>query len=71
MKRYRVVGLLTISVSTVVEAATKKKALELAMDTPLMSFCHQCASGDDTTEWVTSGELDAEPRELEATEEEE
>ncbi len=62
MPKFRVVGLVTISMSTLVEADTEKEAVEEAKQRQIMSLCHQCASGDDDGyEWVTSGELDGEP----------
>ena len=69
MKAYRVTGFITISVSTVVRAKSKKEAIGAAKDQPMIGLCHQCSSGTDTEEWVTSGELDGEPRGLVATEE--
>lgn len=55
--KYRVTGTVTISVSVVVEADSKKEALRLAREAPMQTFCHQCASGEDDA-WSTSGELD-------------
>lgn len=69
MPRYRVSGVMTISISTLIEASTEKEAVEFAAEQPVMSLCHQCASGEDTKEWVTMGELDGEPDELVAEEE--
>ena len=69
-KRYRVTAGMTISVSTVVMATSKAKAIEAAEDRAIMSLCHQCAGGDDT-EWTTGGELDGTPQELIAEEEDE
>lgn len=66
MPKYRVSGLLTVSVSTCVEADTEAEAKELAMANPNVGLCHQCAGGDEDSEWVTSGELDGEPTELRA-----
>lgn len=68
MKRYRVTALVTISVSTVVEAKNAKEAIEEAKDRPIMGLCQQCARGEtDAEEWVTSGELDGQPKALRAT----
>lgn len=58
METYRVTGVVTISVFTDVRAISRKDAFEKAGDKPMMSLCHQCASGEPATEWVTSGELD-------------
>jgi hypothetical protein len=71
LKRYRVTAEITISVSTVVMAKSEKAALDLAQDQPMQSLCHQCANGEDATEWVTSGELDGVPKNLRAEEEDE
>ena len=57
-KRYRVTGLLTMSVSTVVFAKSADAAIAIAVERPVVSLCHQCANGEDTEEWVTSGSLD-------------
>lgn len=69
LRRYRVRGMITVSVSTVVEAASGAEAKELAGERGVMSLCHQCAVGEETEEWVTSGELDGEPKGLKAEEE--
>lgn len=59
MQRYMVSGVITISVHTEVVAASPNAARDIAInDRPLMSLCHQCASGNPDLEWVTSGELD-------------
>ena len=72
MPKFRVVGLVTISMSTLVEAATEAEAIEIANDRTIMSLCHQCASGeDDDQEWVTSGELDGTPHDLVAEDQDE
>jgi hypothetical protein len=63
-KLYRVVGSVTISVSTLVRAENEEDAKDIASDRPMMSLCHQCATGEDAVEWVTSGELDGEVDEL-------
>jgi hypothetical protein len=58
-RRYSVGGVITISVHTEVEAASPEEAREIAInDRGIMSLCHQCASGDPSLEWVTSGEFD-------------
>ncbi len=59
LKKYRVTGEVTISVSVVVEAGSVREAKRLALEAPMMSLCHQCASGDADA-WSTSGELDGE-----------
>jgi hypothetical protein len=69
-KRYRVTAEITISVSTVVFATSPKAAIDAASEQPMQSLCHQCASGDDETEWCTSGKLDGEPKNPTAEEEE-
>ena len=47
--------------STLVEARSKKEALQLAAEVPVKRLCHQCSGGNAATEWVTSGEIDGEP----------
>ncbi len=69
LKTYRVVGLVTISMSTLVKARSKKEALVEAGERGLLGLCHQCASGEQDVEWVTSGELDGEPKDMVAEEE--
>jgi hypothetical protein len=61
---YNVVAQVTISVHTVVEAGSIEEAIELAQERSVIQLCHQCASGDEMSEWVTSGELDGEPTDL-------
>lgn len=53
----------TISIYTKVDADSDEEAKELAMERPLMRFCHQCSAGKPDKEWVTSGELDGTPQE--------
>jgi len=50
----------TISLSIEVEAASLTEAVEKAKNSPTMSFCHQCAKGEEGC-WSTSGELDTDP----------
>lgn len=57
--RYSVGGLITISVNTEVEADKEEAAVAIAKRRGLMSLCSQCARGEPTEEWVTSGEPDA------------
>lgn len=71
LKRYRVTAEITIRVSTVVLATSASAAVRLAGDQPMMSLCHQCADGSQENEWVTSGELDGEPQNLQAEQEDE
>lgn len=71
MALFRIYGTMTISVSTVVDASTKKKALEIAAERGVIRLCCQCSGGNDQEEWVTSGELDDEPKILEAKKEDE
>lgn len=66
MKRYRVSGEMTISISTVVHAKTAAEAVEIAKQRGPMGLCHQCAQGEEANEWVTSGELDGEPKGIKA-----
>jgi len=69
--RYRVVGTVTITVLTDVEADSPAAAAEIAEGRPLMGLCWQCASGrghEKDSEWRTSGELDGEPTVIEVDE---
>jgi len=66
MATYRVTGVLTISVSTKVLAKSADEAIARAMLRGVQRLCYQCANGEDTVEWVTSGELDGTPEELAA-----
>jgi len=61
VKRYRVTGLVTISVHVEVEAKSKAAARILATEMPMQQLCNHCADGDDGS-WSTGGELDGEPR---------
>lgn len=61
MKIYRIVAEVTISVHTDVEAETAEAATEQASERRVIRLCHQCAAGDPSSHWVTSGELDGEP----------
>jgi hypothetical protein len=72
VKRYRVTADVTISVSVVVHAKSKKGAVAAAEELPMMKLCHQCASNAhiaDGEEWATSGELDGTPKNSYAVEE--
>lgn len=63
--KFRVSAMVTISVSTLVEAPNRKKAIQEAQNRGLQGLCHHCASPrTDHEEWVTSGELDGEPFDL-------
>lgn len=66
--KYRVQGLMTISVFVVVEADSAEEAREKAEDSAVQSLCNGCASPMDESEWHTSGELDGTPV-IEAVEE--
>jgi hypothetical protein len=57
-RKYTVSGAITISVSTDVLASSEKEAMDLALERPMISLCHQCSRGDPDVEWITSGELD-------------
>ena len=71
MKRYRVTALLTITVSTVVEASTAQRAKHVAMGRGVMSLCNQCAQcNGEAEEWVINDRLDGEPQEVDVIEEE-
>lgn len=62
--RYRVAGTMTISCFVDVDAETPEQAKELAVDAPVMSLCHFCSDNGNhgAGVWVTSGELDGDPR---------
>jgi len=66
--KYRVRAMMTISVYTDVEADSPEQAIELAGEHGNQGFCNQCSNGNADEEWVTSGELDGEPTDLEASE---
>lgn len=66
MAKYRVLGVMTISVHVDVEAKNATEARRIAESAGIMSLCHQCASGEEGA-WSTSGELDSEP-EIESVE---
>lgn len=68
-KTFRVTGHVTISVSTVVEAKNAEEAIDKAAEHGMQSFCHQCSSEDDKSQWVIGGELDGEVVEMRAEEE--
>ena len=61
LRWYRVSGTMTISVFTDVLARGEHEAAELAELNGVISLCHQCAGGESKVEWVTIGELDADP----------
>lgn len=63
-REYTVSGMLTISVHTKVRASSAKEAVDAAKDHPVMTLCGQCSRGDPNVEWVSSGELDGDPRDL-------
>lgn len=67
MSIFRVDAEVTISISTLVEAGSKEQALKIALTRGMPTIYEDCP--DETEEWVTSGELDGEPRALTATEE--
>ena len=66
MNRFKFIADVTISVSCEVEAKNEKEARAIAEELPMVGLCHQCASGDPSSEWVTSGELDGSPQNIEA-----
>lgn len=63
-RKFIVSAEITISVSTEVLAHTAEAALRIARGRPVMSLCHQCATGESDAEWTTTGELDGEPVDL-------
>jgi hypothetical protein len=62
--KYELMASVTISIHCEVEADSEEEAKEKAEELPMMSFCHQCANGLPTEEWVTSGELDGAPTDV-------
>jgi hypothetical protein len=66
--RYRVVAMCTISVHTDVEADSPAQALLLALDRPLTTIWENTDEATVLQEWVTSGELDGTPFNLEVGE---
>lgn len=60
MPKFTVSGHVTISVNTDVVAKSRAEAKRIAAERGMMSFCHQCATGEPHCEWVTSGEPDGE-----------
>lgn len=71
LKKYRVVGEVTVSVYTEVMATSPKNAMIEAQDRGTQQFCHSCTSQDSSDQWVTTGELDGEPKPVSAEEVEE
>ncbi len=63
LKRYRVTAEVTISVTCLVEARSKKHARELAANADTQGLCHSCSAENDpeSPEWRAS-ELDGEPK---------
>lgn len=56
--KYTLSATVTVSIITVVEAASEEEAIEIGEDRPMQGLCHQCATGDTAIEWSLSGELD-------------
>ena len=67
-KKYRVEGQVTISISTLVNAESEADAIRIATNRRMCDIYESVS--DETSEWVTSGELDGEPCRLTAKEEE-
>lgn len=66
MPKYRFISMCTISLSTVVEAATEQEALEIAKGrTPQSLPASHYDVADNTDEWTHSGELDGTPFDIE------
>ena len=68
MTRYRVVAMCTISVHTDVETDSIAQALLLALDRPMTTIWENTDEATVLQEWVTSGELDGTPFNLEVGE---
>lgn len=69
LRRYRVTAEVTISVTCIVEASSKKHAREIAEAADKQTLCHSCSSENDPEcpEW-RADELDGEPNILEVEE---
>lgn len=63
--KYRVSGIVSISVHVDVEASSKKEAIERAQDAGMQTLCCSCSDGDPDS-WSTSGELDGAPKAIRA-----
>jgi len=59
MKKYHLVGEITISVNTCVEASSKERALKIASEREKVEI-RATWQDDPESEWCTSGELDGE-----------
>lgn len=57
MSKYTFGALVTISVSTTVEADSEEEALDIAEGRDMQGLCHYCARSKGDF-WSTSGELD-------------
>jgi hypothetical protein len=57
-RTFRVAGTMTISMHVDVVASSPEEAIEKAKESPVMSLCHQCSSGEEGA-WNTSGEFDS------------
>lgn len=65
MRKYTVSAEVTISIWTIVEAASPEEAKEMAAERSMPSLCHQCAGSEGADEeWRTSGDLDGEATNL-------
>lgn len=62
--KFTFVSEITISIHTDVEATSLDEALKEAAERGMQSFCHQCADGDGSKDWATSGELDGDPAKI-------
>lgn len=58
--KFRVVGQITISMHTDVEADDAEQAGTIAEGRGVMGLCYHCSRGEPDEEWITSGELDGE-----------
>ncbi len=63
-RKFMVTSEITISMHTEVMATSPAKAIADARGRGMIHLCHQCAEGEPQKEWVTSGELDGETKNL-------
>lgn len=67
-RRYRVHSTATISIVTVVEAASEEEAVELAYERPTADFCIRCTTSGIDRRWVPLDGIDGDPHMIEEIE---
>lgn len=69
MAKHRVIGLVTMSMSTLVEADSKEEAIEIARERDVCDLLSPERMGQTDEEyWVHSGEIDGEVHEFQVQE---